>query len=178
MKDRAHKSLIRAAHNLAVIIRFAAFLSLLALVAGCGYGDDEDEGAPRSDAPAQAVPRVPSPEDGTGRLPVDDFNEFVEEARPAFATSALRTALEFANAGEGQSALTSVEAREGPEGNSGEATVTVTREGLADDSVHAVRYEILLERTEEGTWRLRSARRLQRCQPERGHQGFSAQLCR
>jgi hypothetical protein len=155
--------------------RVASLLLLLVLASGCGYGDDDDDGPPRSQA--QAVPRVPDPNDETGALPVDEFNEFVDEARPAFATSALRTAIEYANAGEGNSALTSVEAREGPEGNSGEATVTVTREGLADDSVRAVRYELLLERTEEGTWRLRSARRLQRCQPERGHQGFSAQLC-
>ena len=155
--------------------RVASLLLLLVLASGCGYGDDDDDGPPRSQA--QAVPRVPDPNDETGALPVDEFNEFVDEARPAFATSALRTAVEYANAGEGNSALTSVEAREGPEGSSGEATVTVTREGLADDSVRAVRYELLLERTEEGTWRLRSARRLQRCQPERGHQGFSAQLC-
>jgi hypothetical protein len=159
-----------------VITKLAALGILLVLASGCGYGDDDDEEPPRSAAQAQAVPRVPDPNE-TGALPVDEFNEFVDEARPAFATSALRTAVEYANAGEGNSALTSVEAREGPEGNSGEATVTVTREGLADDSVRAVRYELLLERTEEGTWRLRSARRLQRCQPQRGHQGFSAQLC-
>jgi hypothetical protein len=158
--------------------RLAALAIVLVLVSGCGYGDADDEETSRPAAQAQTVPRVPDPKDSSGSLPVQDFNEFVDDTRPAFATSALRTALEFTNAGDGSSALTSVEARQGPEGNSREATVIVTREGLADDSVRALRYEILLERREDGTWRLRSARRLQRCQPERGHQAFSAQLCR
>jgi hypothetical protein len=156
--------------------KLAALLLVVLLAGGCGYGDDDEP--PRAATQTHTVPRVPDPDEETGTLAVAEFNAFLEETRPAFATSALRTAVEFANAGEGDSALTSVEARQGPEGNSGEATVIVTREGLADDSVRAVRYEILLERTPNGTWRLREARRLQRCQPDRGHQGFSAQLCR
>ena len=67
---------------------------------------------------------------------------------------------------------------EGPEGGGGEASVQVTRDGLADDSVRAVRYEVLLEKAGDGTWRLRSAKRLQRCHLNRGHQDFSPQLCR
>jgi hypothetical protein len=159
-----------------ILLRLAGLLVLLVLVAGCGYGDDDaDEEAPTGQA--QAVPRVPDPEDGTGALPVEDFNDFLEEARPVFATSALRTAIEFAHAGEGQAATTSVLAAEGPEGAGDQASVTVTRDGLADDSVRAVRYVIELERDDDGTWRLRSAQRLQRCQPQRGHQDFSPQLC-
>jgi hypothetical protein len=154
------------------------FLLLLALVlaAGCGYGDDDEE--PEARPQAQAVPRVPEPEDGTGSLPVDEFNDFVDEARPAFAASALRTAIEFAHAGEGQAATTSVVVFEGPEGSADEATVTVTREGLADDSTRALRYLIVLERADGESWRLRSARRTQRCQPGRGSQAFSTKLCR
>jgi hypothetical protein len=143
---------------------------------GCaGYGDD-DAGTPEATS-THAVPPAPQPESRTGSLPVADFNAFLEENRPAFAASALRTALEFANVGEGQAASTSVEVEEGAEGNSGEATVVVTREGLADDSVRAVRYEIFLDRNGDGTWRVRSAKRLQRCHPNRGHQDFSPQLC-
>jgi hypothetical protein len=69
-------------------------------------------------------------------------------------------------------------ASEGAEGNSDEASVTVTRDGLADDSVRAVRYVIVLDRNGDGTWSVRSARRLQRCHLNRGHQDFSPQLCR
>jgi hypothetical protein len=159
-----------------VVLRLAGVLVVLLLAAGCGYGgDDDDEQAPTPQA--QAVPRVPDPEDGTGALPVEDFNEFLEESHPVFASSALRTAIEFAHAGDGQAATTSVLATEGPEGGGDEASVTVTRAGLADDSVRAVRYVIALERGGDGMWRLRSAQRLQQCQPDRGHQDFSPQLC-
>jgi hypothetical protein len=153
------------------------FLLALVLAAGCGYGDDDGE-EEESRSQAQAVPRVPEPEDGTGSLPVDEFNDFLDEARPAFATSALRTAIEFAHAGEGQAATTSVVAFEGPEGGADEASVTVTRDGLADDSTRALRYQIVLERADDGNWRLRSARRTQRCQRGRGAQEFSTKLCR
>lgn len=155
-----------------------ALLLLVALVlaAGCGYDDDDEEPETRPQAPA--VPRVPEPEAGTGSLPVDEFNDFVDEARPAFASSALRTAIEFAHAGEGQAATTSVVAFEGPEGSADEATVTVTRDRLADDSTRALRYLIVLERADDESWRLRSARRTQRCQPGRGAQAFSTKLCR
>jgi hypothetical protein len=156
-----------------------ALLILVAIVlaAGCGYGDDDGE-EQESRPQAQAVPRVPEPEDGTGSLAADEFNDFVDKTRPAFATSALRTAIEFAHAGAGQAATTSVVVFEGPEGSADEATVTVTREGLADDSTRALRYLIVLERADDESWRLRSARRTQRCQPGRGSQAFSTKLCR
>jgi hypothetical protein len=151
-------------------------LSLM-LAAGCGYGDDdEDEETPTP--PAQLAPRVPEPKDGTGALPVEEFNDFVAQARPAFATSALRTAIEFAHAGDGAAATTSVVAFEGPEGNADEASVTVTRDGLADDSIRALRYRIVLERADDRSWRLQSAQRTQRCHEGRGSQEFSTKLCR
>jgi hypothetical protein len=152
-------------------------IAVALLAAGCGYGDD-DEDEQRSTPPVAATPKVPEPEDGTGSLPVDAFNRFVEQARPAFATSALRTAIEFTNAGEGAAATTSVVASEGPEGNSDEASVTVTRDGLADDSIRALRYRIVLERADDRSWRLQSAQRTQRCHEGRGSQEFSTKLCR
>jgi hypothetical protein len=154
----------------------AVLIAVLLLAAGCGYGDDDEDKQARAPV-AQATPRVPQPEGGTGSLRVDEFNAFVDRARPAFATSALQTAIEFTNAGEGQAATTSVVASEGAEGNSDEASVTVTREGLADDSVRAVRYVIVLARDGDGMWNVSSARRLQRCHEGRGHQDFSPQLC-
>jgi hypothetical protein len=152
--------------------------ALATAAGGCaGYGDDDDEDEDQATPPAQTTPRVPQPADATGSVPVERFNEFVDSSRPTFATSALQTAVEFTNAGEGQAATTSVVASEGAEGNSDNASVTVTREGLADDSVRAVRYVIVLDRDADGMWSVRSARRLQRCHPNRGHQDFSPQLC-
>jgi hypothetical protein len=161
-------------HRLGIALGLLIAVALLA--GGCGYGDD-DEDEPTSPPPAQATPPVPEPDPATGSLPVEEFNGFVEQARPAFASSALRTAIEFSNAGEGQAAKTSVIASQGAEGNSDEASVTVTREGLADDSVRAVRYVLVLDRNGDGTWRLRTAKRLQQCHQNRGHQEFSPRLC-
>jgi hypothetical protein len=152
-------------------------LTAAALVAGgCGYGDDDDD--PQTPTPVQATPRAPEPRDGTGALAVEEFNDFVAQARPAFATSALLTGIEFTNAGEGGAATTSVVAFEGPEGNADEVSVTVTRDGLADDSVRALRYRIVLERADDRSWRLQSAERTQRCHQGRGPQEFSTKLCR
>jgi hypothetical protein len=155
----------------------AVLIAVLLLAAGCGYGDDDEEDEQARTPTAPATPRVPQPEDGTGSLPVEEFNAFVDRNRPAFATSALRTAIEFTNASEGQAAKTSVVASEGAEGNSDNASVMITREGLADDSVRAVRYVVVLDRNGDGTWRVRSAKRLQRCHEGRGHQDFSPELC-
>jgi hypothetical protein len=161
-----------------VIARLVGLLAVLTFAVGCaGYGDDDGEEETRGPASTQAAPPVPQAESDTGSLPVTDFNAFLDRTRPAFATSALRTAIEFANAGEGRAASTSVEVEEGVEGSSGEASVTVTRNGLADDSVRAIRYVVVLDRRGDGTWRLRSAKRLQRCHQGRGHQDFSPQLC-
>jgi len=55
--------------------------------------------------------------------------------------------------------------------------VTVTKEGLADDSVGALRYVLEFERQASGSWRLRSAAWAQRCQGGRGHQDFTPELC-
>jgi hypothetical protein len=178
--SRPHNSLTRESHTFRVTVSRLvglALLLVLVLAAGCGYGGDDGE---EQDSPprAQPVPRIPEPEEGTGSLRVDEFNDFVDEARPTFVTSALQTAIEFAHAGEGQAATTSVVAFEGPEGSSDEASVTVTRDGLADDSTRALRYQIVLERADDESWRLRSARRMQRCQPGRGSQEFSTKLCR
>jgi hypothetical protein len=161
-----------------VIARLAVLLALLVLAAGCGYGDDDDdEETTQMSPPAQAVPPLPQPDPGTGTIAVADFNDYLAEAGPSFATDALSTAEEFVHVGEGQAARTSVVETEGPEGGGDEASVQVTRDGLADDSVRAVRYEVLLEKAGDGTWRLHSAKRLQRCHLNRGHQDFSPQLC-
>jgi hypothetical protein len=54
--------------------------------------------------------------------------------------------------------------------------VTILQEGLADDSVAAVRTVLRYEPAGDG-WRLVSSKRTQRCQPGRGHQAFGSGDC-
>ena len=58
----------------------------------------------------------------------------------------------------------------------GPQTVTVTLDGLLDDSVRAERWTLVFQQEGE-TYVLTNALREQRCQPQRGHQGFSADDC-
>ena len=84
-------------------------------------------------------------------------------------------ALAIAHAGETSAARTSTFAKASPEGG-GPTTVTVLQEGLADDSVAAVRNVLRFEPYGD-EWRLVSNVRTQRCQQGRGHQTFESGDC-
>lgn len=56
-------------------------------------------------------------------------------------------------------------------------TLTITNEGLLDDSVRAERYVFDLIKDSRGVWTVNSAQRSWACWPNRGHQDFSAVLC-
>jgi hypothetical protein len=84
-------------------------------------------------------------------------------------------ALAHIEAGGIQAARVSTVAKASPEGG-GPTTVTVVQEGLADDSVAAVRNVFHYEPDGDG-WRLVSVFRTQRCRVGRGHQDFSAAAC-
>ena len=61
------------------------------------------------------------------------------------------------------------------------ATVTVTFEGLRDDSVRDERHVMTLERKGDPPkrgWRVIEDEVTYRCQPGRGHETFSPELCR
>ncbi len=118
----------------------------------------------------------PPPAAEDGALPVAAFNEHVERAGGGWTRSPLLVAINFL-AIDGQGAgKTTIEVEATPEGGD-EAAVTVTLDGLLDDSVRAHRTAVALERQADGSWRLRSARREQRCWPERGHEDFSTEPC-
>jgi hypothetical protein len=143
----------------------AAFIAAAVVpLAGCGGSGKTEEGE-------WAGP--PRPDD-RGRVAVDGFNDYLDGHRDdagapvVAATRFLR--LDRATAGE-----TSVVVRTAGEGE-GPATVTVTLDRLLDDSVRAQRFVLVL-RQEGGGWRLESAASAQRCQPNRGHQGFSPEPC-
>lgn len=84
-------------------------------------------------------------------------------------------ALAHINAGETQAARVSTSSQSSPEGG-GPTTVTVLQEGLADDSVAAVKTVLRYQPQGDG-WRLVSMQRTQKCQPGRGHQGFATGDC-
>jgi hypothetical protein len=147
-------------------------LALALPAAGCS-GDDGDD--PTRVEPSAATWPGPPRTSAKAVLDVTAFNRFLA-TRPHLARSPLGAAVEFARLDRTQATTTSAVARTGPEGGD-RATVVVTASGLLDDSVRAVRYTLVFQRASD-TWRLRSARRAQRCWPNRGHQTFAPRLCR
>lgn len=113
----------------------------------------------------------------SGGIPFDEFNAYLESAEPPWATSPLRASLEFLRLDEPVALTTSVVMETSPPEGGERAVVTVTKEGLADDSIGAIRYVLEFERQTDDSWRLTSAAWAQRCQGGRGHQDFTPELC-
>jgi hypothetical protein len=105
----------------------------------------------------------------------DNKSAATTEAGETGSSSPTQLALEHIRAGETQAARVSTVAQASPEGG-GPTTVTIIQEGLADDSVAAVRNVLHYEPDGDG-WRLVSAVRTQRCHAGRGHQNFAAGNC-
>jgi hypothetical protein len=154
--------------SIAALLATAAALALSA----CG---EKDEPSPATTTPAQASDWAGPPATTLGELEVDAFNAYADEVDERWERSALLTAAEFARLDREQAATTSAVARTPPEGGSA-ARVTITLDGLLDDSIRATRLIVELER-KSGTWRLVSAAREQRCHEGRGHSGFEAKRC-
>jgi hypothetical protein len=118
--------------------------------------------------------RPPQP-DESGHMPVDGFNDYLSQ-NPELARSPIRATIEFARLRDPR-ALTTTVREEAPVLEQPQTVrVVLTEDGLPDDSIRAIRYVLDYERT-GNRWRLESARRLQRCQPGRGHQRFSPAPC-
>jgi hypothetical protein len=138
---------------------------------------------PLASAPESPPPswEGPPPPDESGVISVTEFTEYQDATDPAWADSPARIALEFLDLGDpsdpDQGAFTTTVVQEAsPEGGE-QAEVTVTLEGLLDDSVQAIRYALKFQKDADGAWRLASATWAQRCAPGRGHQDFSLELC-
>jgi hypothetical protein len=114
------------------------------------------------------------PENPDGSIAVSDFNAHLDSEHPPWVSSPERIANEFLNtdAIDAFAVLTSVTAM-----TSQTADVVVNADGLRDDSVHAARYNLRLIRHQDQTWRLASVAWSQQCQPNRGHQDFTTELC-
>jgi hypothetical protein len=145
-------------------VRWFLLLAAVLALAGCGS----------SSATSNDWNRPQARPDGT--LPVSAFNDFLAGDGQDFADSPIEAVTEFLRLDKTSAAVTTLRATSpGEVRNFSE--VVVTLDGLLDDSVRAARYTLELQRDADGMWRLRAADWAQRCQPGRGHQDFSAQLC-
>ena len=116
----------------------------------------------------------PPPRAPDGSIAIAAFNARLDSDRPTWARDPQRVAHEFLRADNIDAATTDTQVTN----TSPTATeVVVTVNGLADDSVHAIRFDLHLARQADQTWRLGSASWSQQCQPNRGHQNFTTALC-
>jgi hypothetical protein len=144
-------------------LAYAALLLVAATLAGC----DGNGGEATWDGP-------PDPS-ADGTVAVDGFAEFTADVDETWEGSPATAAGVFLRLDERTAAHTTIVAVASPEGG-GPQTVVVTLDGLADDSVRAERWTFSFE-PEGDVYRLTEARWAQRCQPGRGHQGFTPEPC-
>jgi hypothetical protein len=139
----------------------AVFLAALAL-SGCGKGDTSSWAGP--------------PDPGAdGTVAVEDFAAHQQDVDEPWEGSAAMAAAEFLRLDERTATTTTIEGRASAEG-AGPETVTVTLDGLLDDSVRAERWTLEFGADGEN-YVLTAATWAQRCQPGRGHQDFTPEPC-
>jgi hypothetical protein len=145
------------------IFTYAALLLSVVALTGCGGGDDKS---------AWNGPPGPTTD---GRVAIDGFTAYAVDVDEPWEGSAAMAAAEFLRLDRRTAVRTTIDGHASPEGT-GPELVTVTLDGLLDDSVRAERW--VLTFSEEGDiYTLTGARRIQRCQPGRGHQAFSPEPC-
>jgi hypothetical protein len=88
-----------------------------------------------------------------------------------------RNPVAFGNAVAGRVAVNERRTIEYERPGESEFTVTVTTSNFFDDSVFASRLQLTLSRDDDGRFRFESGQQTHACQPGRGQQDFSAELC-
>jgi hypothetical protein len=146
------------------LIGYAALLVSAAALAGCG-----------NDVDVELVWAGPPDPGSGGIVSTNGFAAYQESVDAHWERSAAMAAAEFLRLDERTAVRTTIDGKAPAEGL-GSQTVTVTLDGLLDDSIRAERWTLAFEQDDE-TYRLTNALREQRCQPDRGHQGFSADDC-
>jgi hypothetical protein len=114
----------------------------------------------------------PPDPDASGNIEVAGFNDFLKD-HPNLRRSPTRATIRFVDLEDPNALKTTVNAEANQLEAADQVRVVLTEDGY---SIQAIRYALEFERT-NGNWRLKSARRTQRCQPGRGHQDFSPQPC-
>lgn len=150
--------------------RLVTILLAAIVLAGCGEKEEPAVSRPPDEPRWERVPAA------LGELDVGDFNAYAAKVDERWERSPLLVAAEFARVDESQARTTSAVSRLPPEGGD-TARVAVTLDGLLDDSIRSTRIVLDLERSADGTWRLTSATRQQRCHRGRGQSGFAPRAC-
>ena len=110
----------------------------------------------------------------TGAISADGFNALVDTRQPVETRTAGGTALMLVGPDDAPETATGLSERPGTEGRT---MVTITKSNLPDDSIHAVRYQIELRQMPDTLFRFIGGEWAQQCQPGRGHQDFTTELC-
>jgi hypothetical protein len=153
--------------------RASLALIAAALLAGCG--SDDNNGSNAGTGTGDTFTTAPTTWDGPpepsedGTISVAGFNEYARTL-PDEQRGPRELALEFLQV-EAPPYSVDVETRPGG------STVTLLRDNLEDDSVRAQRYTLEFALFSGGEVNLGSARVDYKCQPNRGHQNFSPELC-
>ena len=165
--------------------------ALLLIAAGCGGDNDAggDGGDGSADQARACSPESPSSDawtglaqveggvdPDTGAAPVEPFNDFLQDADAPVSTSPCDAAHVFLQLDRPPEEGVTVDVSVEPE-DAADAAVVVTLDNLPDDSIAASQWELDFDEQEDGTIRLASATKGQRCQPGRGQQDFSPELC-
>lgn len=135
------------------------------LLAGCG-----------NDVDVELVWGGPPDAEPGGAVSTQGFSAFQQEVDAEWERSPAMAAGIFLRLDERTAARTTIDAKAGPEGG-GDQIVTVTLDGLADDSVRTERWTLGFEEQEDGVYALTGALREFRCHEGRGHQDFAGEAC-
>ena len=135
------------------------------LLAGCG-----------NDVDVELVWGGPPDAEPGGAVSTQGFSAFQQEVDAEWERSPAMAAGIFLRLDERTAARTTIDAKAGPEGG-GDQAVTVTLDGLADDSVRTERWTLGFEEQEDGVYALTGALREFRCHEGRGHQDFAGEAC-
>jgi hypothetical protein len=133
-------------------------------LAGCG-----------SDVDVELVWGGPPDPGAGGVVSTDGFAGYQGSVDEPWERSPAMASAEFLRLDERRAARTTIAEKGGPEG-AGPATVVVTLDGVADDSIRSERWTLGFEES-EGVYTITAALHELRCQAGRGHVDFSAEPC-
>lgn len=143
----------------------AAFVVAGLIAAGCG-----------SDVDVELVWAGPPDAASGGVVSTQGFSAFQQEVDEDWERSPALAAGVFLRLDERKAVRITIDAKAGPEGGGGQI-VTVTLDGIADDSVRTERWTLGFEEAPDDVYALTGALRELRCQEGRGHQDFNGEAC-